>query len=29
MSGKEFDKWLDANATLHKQLMQEAGFIAK
>jgi hypothetical protein len=26
---KEFDKWLDANAALHKQLMQEAGFIAK
>jgi tripartite-type tricarboxylate transporter receptor subunit TctC len=29
MSGKEFDKWLDANAALHRQLMQEAGFIAK
>jgi hypothetical protein len=29
MTGKEFDKWLDANAALHKQLMQEAGFIAK
>jgi tripartite-type tricarboxylate transporter receptor subunit TctC len=26
MSGKEFDKWLDTNAALHKQLMQEAGF---
>jgi tripartite-type tricarboxylate transporter receptor subunit TctC len=29
MTGKEFDKWLDANAALHRQLMQEAGFIAK
>jgi hypothetical protein len=29
MYGKEFDKWLDTNAALHKQLMQEAGFIAK
>jgi tripartite-type tricarboxylate transporter receptor subunit TctC len=29
MSGNEFDKWLDANAALHRQLMQEAGFIAK
>jgi hypothetical protein len=29
MSGKEFDKWLDTNAALHKQLMQESGFIAK
>jgi tripartite-type tricarboxylate transporter receptor subunit TctC len=29
MSGKEFDKWLDANAALHRQLMQESGFIAK
>ena len=29
MTGKEFDKWLDQNAALHKQLMQESGFIAK
>ena len=29
MTGKEFDKWLDTNAALHKQLMQESGFIAK
>ena len=29
MSGKEFDKWLDTNAALHRQLMQESGFIAK
>lgn len=29
MSGKEFDKWLDQAAATHKQLMQEAGFIAK
>jgi len=29
MSGKEFSNWLTLNEVLHKQLMTEAGFLAK
>ena len=29
MSGKEFRNWLTLNEALHKQLMTEAGFLAK
>jgi putative tricarboxylic transport membrane protein len=29
MSGAEFSKWLTENETLHRQLMSEAGFLAK
>jgi putative tricarboxylic transport membrane protein len=29
MSGAEFAKWLGENETLHRQLMSEAGFLAK
>ena len=29
MTGKEFNNWLTLNEALHKQLMAEAGFLAK
>jgi tripartite-type tricarboxylate transporter receptor subunit TctC len=29
MTGPEFKNWLTANEALHKQLMTEAGFLAK
>jgi hypothetical protein len=29
MTGQEFKNWLTANESLHKQLMTEAGFLAK
>ncbi len=29
ISGAEYRKWLEANEALHKQLMTEAGFMAK
>ena len=29
MTGKEFRNWLTLNEALHKQLMTEAGFLAK
>jgi putative tricarboxylic transport membrane protein len=29
MSGAEFRKWLESAETLHRQLMTEAGFLAK
>ncbi|WP_197713068.1 hypothetical protein [Polynucleobacter necessarius] len=29
MTGKEFRNWLTLNEALHKQLMGEAGFLAK
>jgi hypothetical protein len=29
MTGKEYVAWLEKNEALHKQLMSEAGFLAK
>jgi putative tricarboxylic transport membrane protein len=29
MTGGDFVKWVEKNETLHKSLMQEAGFLAK
>jgi len=29
MTGGDFSKWVEKNEALHKDLMQEAGFLAK